>query len=159
MEAKASIAAAVEAAATRLLEALSAGAERNALPLSPKTDSFEGTAAAAGNKLLVARAALAQLEGEAAAARDLLAQRGYGVARGAALEVMVDEAAQLADEITAADDALAQKRANLDSLAMMITGRSRRLIGAASALPVKKTPPNRRATSGNFRTGMTGSLP
>jgi hypothetical protein len=53
-------------------EALADGVKREALPLSPKTDSLETAAAATGNKLRVARAALEQLEAELAAARDRL---------------------------------------------------------------------------------------
>jgi hypothetical protein len=128
-EAKAARAAAAEA----LVEALVAG---KALPppVRPPDRSDLNDAA----ELATAGAALEKLETELTAARDLLQRRGHGVSR-CAVAVLVDQAADLANGIIADQAALDQRRADLDSLATLLTNEGRRLNRQPPSLPPQIT--------------------
>jgi hypothetical protein len=125
-------------AAAKLTEALAAGVGREALPTAPQTDSLEAAAAALAGRLRIAADALRHLEAEIAAADDLLTRRRHGVAR-CALNVLVDQAADLANEILDAAAELDERRASLDSLAMLLTAENRRLNARPLPLPAQVT--------------------
>ena len=125
-------------AAAKLTEALAAGVGREALPTAPQTDSLEAAAAALAGRLRIAADALRHLEAEITAADDLLTRRRHGVAR-CALNVLVDQAADLANEILDAAAELDERRASLDSLAMLLTAENRRLNARPLPLPAQVT--------------------
>ena len=124
----AAVVGAEEAAAARLIEAPAAAPSAPAPPLAVVP------AAVLVAQLATAKAALVQLEAEATTAADRLARCRAGVSR-CAIAVLVDTAAAAANAIVEAEAELRRRRADLDALARLLTGESRRLNGQPLPLP------------------------
>jgi hypothetical protein len=99
--------------------------------------AFDATDAATEpveGQLRTARRALAQLDGEDRAARDLLARRTHGTAR-CAHAVLIAEGVELADQIIDQVQQLAEARADLAALDRLLVGENRRLNASPPPLP------------------------
>jgi hypothetical protein len=121
-------------AAQTLVAAIESGADRDALPISPRHDAAVAQVEALRSKLSVARAALGQLDEQVAVAKGGLEAAERSVSIGVLL-VSIDFAVDIATEIGEIDAQLHQRRVALWSLSSAITDWQRRVGPDAPYMP------------------------